>query len=234
MPSPVEFRASAVLALARMLLSRLRPVAVNVAVAITVLVALDAVRGGVTASDALAWALGGSLMLPLGPILGVVREKSDGSLRFLATLPISGAEHAAARALATFGASVPSAVAIALLVTVEASALPASYALLSGVLGALLLTGAALALTAVQLQTPIGRGLSAAMLWFVGFVVGVQGLGAAWEYLDLPRVGVLLASRRAMALISLGAWMAAAALVAVGMQRIANYAPRYRGESAAP
>lgn len=230
-PTP-QIRTRAVSALVRMQLSKVRRVAVSATIAIAALVALDAADGGLTFSAVLAWVLGGSLMLPLGPVLGVVREKADGSLRFLATLPITGTEHALARAVTVLVTSVPATVVIATLVLTEAPELPPYIAVMAGGVSGLLLAGSALSLTAAQLKAPIGRGAVSAMYWIVGFVVSMRLVFLAWERFSLPHPSVLLSDPRGLLVASVALWTLVAAMCTLSWRSIALLAPRYRGEAA--
>jgi hypothetical protein len=216
-----------------MLLSRQKRVAASTAVAIAALIALDAIQGGVELGGVLTWSLGGAIMLPLAAVLAIVREKSDGTLRHLALLPIDGAEHAMARGLASLALATPAGVIAGALVPLLMPGGPGWVVLAAGAAVALGLGAMSLLLTAFQYNTPIGRGASTAMYGVVALLVIVRVGQAVWDAPASIALRRSLSTRSGLATSSLLLGLVVAIVWWVGARLIAHRAPRYRGDVAA-
>ena len=226
-------RRTALRALFLVLLSRNRRVTMSVVTAIAVLMALELARKGFNVASLSAWPLGGAMMLPLAPAVGLVREKADGSLRFLAFLPISGEEHALARALVSITMAAPAAVLLGFAFPLMVAGISLRLSIAVGVGGWATLAATSLLMTAIQLRAPIGRGAVAAIYWIGGFLVLVRLVEAVRDEPAVLAVGRFLATPAGLGVASLTAGLILAAMVGFAVRVIAIEGPRYQGEIAA-
>lgn len=211
-------------------LSRLHRPLVAMATGMVVLSAIDIIKHGVGVDSILPWVLGGSVMMPLAPVFTLVREKADGSLRYLASLPVSGEQHALARLTVAAIVSVPPALTIAAAVhmTMTAAGFGFSVAAFIGVW--LTLTAISLVLLTLQLKAPIGQAATYAIYAMVGFLVLARGVQSAHErgWFDgllsfaSTRAGIVSASALLWTIVGLLGWIA--------FRAIARDSITYRGE----
>jgi hypothetical protein len=227
-------RRSVVLALAGVLLARVRRAVVSVTIAAVALIALDVAKNGVEIESILAWTLGGAVMLPLAPALSLVREKADGSLRFFAWLPVEGAEHVLARGAVAIILSLPAAIVGGLTASVMLAGVSPALALSMGVGTCVVLSTASFVMTAFQLRAPIGRGPATAAVSLLVMIAVMRLLTAVLDESDLSRFIAFVVTPAGMALVTTLGWGLVGLSATFAARVIGMESQRYSGEVAQP
>ncbi len=226
-------RSDRIFTLARLFLSRLGRQLGAVLVAVGAMATVDIARHGVHLMSLVAWGLGGALMVPPMQAVVVVRDKMDGSLRFLASLPVAGAEHVAARTLAAAVLGFPAFVLGLIGLSAGAPAFSPSQDVAIAFTSWIALTVISVAFTAVQMRTRVGDGIRLAMFGFAAIVIGARVLSSAtsggrfatWRAILFTERGFALASVLVWILIGAAAWWAA--------RTIARISESYEGDGPA-
>lgn len=213
-------------------LSRLRRPVVAMLTGMIVLSSIDIAKHGVRVDSILPWLLGGTMIMPLAPAFTMVREKADGSLRYLASLPVPGQLHAVARitvaAIMSFAPASLTGVALHLMMAAPILAL--SMAAFIGTW--VILTVISLLLLTAQLKARIGDAATYAMYALVGLLGLTQAVAFGHErgWFDgavafaVTGAGITLASILTWTVMSLLGWLA--------FRSIASTSVSYRGEPA--
>ena len=203
-----------------------------IAATILLLASLDLVKHGVRPDSQLGWFLGGTLMVPFMQGMLIIREKTDGSLRFFATLPIAGAEHAAGRAVVALLLSLPAASVAFVGVRLNGHGLSLSAAIAIGLAATVVWAVLALGLTAMQLRTRIGTGARTALLLFTGIIVIGQVAPSVIDTGAFGRLRALLLTRDGLAAVSILVWMALAVCGWWSIRTIARIRESYEQDAA--
>jgi hypothetical protein len=225
-----------VITLATLHLSRLRRPLVAVLVSVPVMIALSVLRHGWSVDATLPWLLGVSLILPFAPGITLVKEKADGSLRYYASLPVSGESHAFARALVSLLLALLPGLVVGLatrsLMPAENGALPWA----AGIGAATCLFALSLALLAFQMKASIGEAATYMVYAMLGIGLGVGVIGKvaslAVERGWLASLLPILHTRTGLAAASGVLWLVCATAGVVAFRSIARTSVRYRGEIA--
>lgn len=234
MPTPMKRSQGhdPVLTLASLHLSRLRRPLVATLVGLSAVVAVSVARHGWSIDSVVPWVLGVMLILPLAPGFTLVKEKADGSLRYYASLPVSGESHAVARTLVSLLLTVPAGVMLGVsmrwLIPVASGALPWA----AGVGAAICLTTLSLALLAVQMKAPIGEAATYMVYAMLGFGVIGKAASFAVDRGWLASLRPILQTRSGLAVASAVLWVLCAAAGIAAFRSIERTSVRYRGEIA--
>lgn len=181
------------MAILRVIAARcVRPV-VFAAVSGAAIISLFCLRKGFTVDRVLELSCAVLSALPLIVNGSVVRSKSDGALRFLASLPVRGSDHAFAWLILCATLSIPMAVCVSAIM-LNAS-LPLGGLQLPLAFGCLwsLATVASFAVVAVQLSVPPGRAASTFLLALAGFVFVLQLVSGIQEQLGAQLIDSIAA-----------------------------------------
>ncbi len=197
-----------------------------------VLVGLDVTRHGFSPDTTLPWVLGSFVMAPLIPNFVLFKERSDGSLRYVASLPVSEADHGLSRAMSAFLMSLPSAAVAAYALHTEIAELAPLAIALCGVVIALATTAASLCLFALQLSVEMGQGLVRVLYVLPVFVASGYVIDFAREHGWLVPLRNGLSSPTALAALSLGIWAGLGIAAYQATRSIGRRTVRYRGEPA--
>ena len=188
-------------------------------------------RGGLTA------ALGGVWLayFPGGLAMNMIQEKTDGSLRFLSSLPVTGREHAASRALAVVVLTIPLAIYVSAAFQLS-GVLPLPGAVASGIgCGVAVIVGC-LVLIALLYKFSIQKAVGFFRWLFLGFLAATFVLPELLAKIPWPE-GFLeaLISPVGIAALALLAGMGVAATGWYAIRTIVVHAPAYdREEEAIP
>lgn len=214
--------------------SRVRRLLFSIVVLVASATGLGVAREGWSIDSTLPWILGACMVLPVTPGFSMVREKIDGSLRYFASLPVSGKEHAMARAIVSVLLCLP----IAVLGTVYLYAkVPSVGAAATGLtfVGSLLMTTAiSLALVSMQYKVPTGRAANYALYAIIGILFGSRGLAFLVELDAMRRVRAALATPAGLSILSLLLWASMAAVAWFSFKSLAKSAVTYREEFTEP
>jgi hypothetical protein len=211
--------------------SRLRRPYLSMGGAVLVLVMIDVSRHGVRFDDLLPWVLGGAMVMPFAPGFTLVREKTDGSLRYFASLPVTGRAHSLARLLVSAVTALPGALlaAVALAMRLESSV---QVAVAAGAAIWAALTAASLGLLALSLRAKVGQAMVFAIYAIVGSMAVMRALAFAKERGWLEPLRAMIANPAGLAALSGLVWVAIAIAGFVALKSISNNTSAYRGEVA--
>lgn len=223
--------ARAVRALVGIHFSRLYKSVLSAASVIIALGALRVAKHGWDFDALLPFILGGAIALPAMVPFTLVREKFDGSLRYLASLPVAGTTHAIARLTIALIMCFPSAVAIGVALHVKAS-MPIAI-LVPTVIGALLfMCCASLALLAFQIRAKVGLAMTYIIYCFLALFGLMNAVQFAVERGWVAALRPILLTPAGLALTSLAVWVGFLAVGWWGFRSIARSMVSYRGEPA--
>lgn len=228
-PSPEQIRGR-IATLVRVHMSRVRRPLLSAVVGIGAMAALGASRHGWSFESLLPWALGIALIAPIFPAFSLVREKSDGSLRYFASLPVAGAHHAWARTIVSALLGLPGGLLVAVTVHTMKPSLPSAVPIVGGIgvwLGA---TAISLALVAMQFRARIGQAATYGLYAVIGWIAIAKIIGVAAEEGWLNPLRGLLTTAGGLLAISVGVWVAIGAVGYVAFRSIARSSVSYRGE----
>ena len=226
-------RGDRVVTLARLFLSRLGRQLGAVVVAVGVLATMDIARHGVHLMSLVAWGLGGAIMVPPMQAVLVVRDKMDGSLRFLASLPVAGAEHVAARTIVAVVLGFPAFVLGLIGLSAGAPAFSQAQDVAIALTGWIGLAAISVAFTAVQMRTKVGDGMRLAMFGFAAVVIAARVLSSASSSRQFATWRATVFTARGFALASLLVWVLIGAAAWWAARTIARISESYEGEGPA-
>lgn len=220
----------AVAALVRLHLIRIRRLAMTNLIMFTAATALDIVRHGLSFDSAMPWFLGSAILFPISPGFMIAREKMDGSLRYFASLPVSAAQHATARAVVAFASTLPAVAMIAIGLVAGPSHFPLLFAAVAGIGAGVALGAGSLALLASQILIRPGDGLKY-MLWILfGFFIVVKMMKFASEHGGLDIAASFLKTVPGLAASSALLWVGMAFVAWASLRAIGVRTVAYRGE----
>jgi hypothetical protein len=205
-----------------------------VAAAFVITAGIDVHRHGLHLAVVLPWLLGATGVLPLMQGFLVLRDKFDGSLRFLASLPVAGEEHAAARALLCIALAAPVGVVTWFALGQNAPMFTAGQAVVVSLIAWIGLGAGAVLLTAVQMRTEAGQGAKVALWLIVGAMVLTNAVPAMFGPKRWAALGAALLTRAGFAAASTVFWLALAAATWWAWQTIARISESYQAEGAKP
>lgn len=214
--------------------SRLRSAVFATLVTIAVLTALSIVTKGWSVDATVPWLAGGSLMLPLAPAFSVVKEKLDGSLRYLASLPVTGRDQALARMIVALILSFPGALLVSVGVHFKVAGVGPAVIATAFTGSLLMMVTASLALLALQIKARPGHAMTYVIYAFVSLLLVFRGLGYASEAGWLTGIREFASSPAGLAVGSLALWALAFAAGWLSFRSIAKSTVTYRGEPADP
>jgi hypothetical protein len=219
--------------LAGLFVSRMARQIGAVAVALSVLVAIDLLKNGFRPSSLLGWFFGAAIMIP--PMQGfvVARDKMDGTLHFLASLPIAGREHVAARVLVGAVFAIPALVLTVIGLHANVPQFSLAQDLLMGVAVWAGLTIVSLALIALQLRTTFGNGVRVMIYLFLAFIIAGRVLSGAAKDGRFSAMRDWVLTATGLALASLAFWMMMTLLAGWAGRTIARISESYEGEPTA-
>lgn len=184
-------------------------------------VVLLAVLAGGLSPDLTVGVLAGLLVfLPVTLALNVTGEKIDGSLRFLASLPVTGREHAASRIAAAAALAMPLVIHLATLLPLfDLVALPGAFVVAVGTgIAAVLVSVLGVALQyrfSGQAARSMFSGLSFAFVALIWMSILFEG----WPAAILTPAGIVALSLIPLIGVAAGSWYA--------LRTIARLAPVY-------
>lgn len=221
--------AAHMMAVLRVIAARcVRPVVITT-VSGAVLVSLFCLRKGFTVDRVLELSVAVFGALPLIVNGSVVRSKSDGALRFLASLPIRGSDQAIAWLILCATLSVPLVICVSAMM-MNAS-LPVGGLQLPLAFGCLwsLATVASFAVVAVQLSVPPGRAATAFVFALTGFVLVLQLVSGIQTHLGAQLIKSIAAGWL-LPLLSAILYSAAVVVGTVAFRRVAFVSCTYVGD----
>jgi hypothetical protein len=195
---------------------------------------IDILRHGLSIDTTIPWFLGASIMIPLAPGFAIIKEKSDGSLRYFSSLPVRGQVHAMARLATSIASSLLAACVAALAVALT---FPIhSPAIVVGTFASILLglTSVSLAIVAVQLRVSVGQGARRIVYGMGATVVGIQLFSVAQDRGLLDQARTMLFTREGMIVSSIALWALLGTVAAISIRSIARSSVSYRSEPVVP
>lgn len=201
-----------------------------VAAAVTLLGGIDVAKHGLHFMLLVPWLLGGAVMLP--PLQGVlvIRDKFDGSLRFLASLPVAGAEHVAARALVSALLALPAGALAWLAIRGNAPMFSAGQAVGVAIATWLALAVVAMVFTALQMKTKVGQGMRVMLLLFVGLMIAGQVVPAILGPTRIAALQAAFLTPTGFAAASAALWLLLAATTWWAVHTMALISESYQSE----
>lgn len=201
-------------------------------VTIIVLSAIDVAKKGLSIDTTVPWALGGLMMAPLIPCFLLIKERGDGSLRYLASLPVDEELHGIARSTAAFLLSVLPAGLSAYALYVHVPGVTPVAMVLTAIVFALALTAVSVCILAIQLKREMGEGFVLVFWIFpaaalAGYVIEFAA-GRGW----LAWGRAVLSSPAGLMGISAVLWAALAVAGVMAARSIGRTTVHYRGEPA--
>lgn len=221
-------------ALATIHLTRVKGTAWASAIAVLVMASIDIVRHGLSIDTTIPWLLGASIMIPLAPGFAIIKEKSDGSLRYYSSLPVRGQVHAMARVVTSIATSLLAACVATLAVSLT---FPThSPVIVLGTFASTLLglTSVSLAIVAMQLRVSVGQGAKRIVYGMSATVVGMQLFSVAQDRGLLERAKPMLFTREGMIVSGIAFGVLIGTVAAISIRSIARSSVSYKSEPAAP
>lgn len=215
-------------------LTRARSTAWASALAVAAMSSIDILRHGLSVDTTVPWLLGASLTIPLAPGFSIIREKTDGSLRYFSSLPVSGRVHAVARAATSALTSVIAAGVAAIAVALKFPASSPAIVVATFAASWLGLSAISLAIVAVQLRVSVGQAAKRIVLGMGAVVVGLQLIGAAQERGAFDHLKERLFTQEGLLVVSITFWLLLGAVFAASMRSIAKTSVTYRAEPSTP
>jgi hypothetical protein len=226
-------RPDRVRALTRIFAGRLTRQLGAVATTVVVLSGLDIVKHGVRPSSLITWLIAGAIMMPPMQGIVVVRDKMDGTLRFLASLPVAGAEHVAARLAGGALFAIPALILAPIGLRANAPQFSMAQDIMIGIGLWMALVAGSLALVALQLRTTVGEGVRAAMFLFIGLIILGRIVSSVSASERFAGMRASLRSPIGFAALSLLLWVVVAAITWWACRTVARISESYQGEPAA-
>lgn len=224
----------AIRALVGIHLSRLRRSLVASVVMVVVMAGLQVMRKGWSVDTTLPWLLGAYVMLPLAPVLSLVREKMDGSLRYFASLPVSGRDHAISRTIVAMLVSIPGAAITAILFYLKLPGIGVTVAAFVFLAGAFLLTAGQLALLALQYKAETGRSMTYAVYGTLGMIGTAQVLWLLDRFEFFRRIEAGVLTPAGLSILSVLLWISMAAIAWFSFNSLAKSTVSYREQFTEP
>lgn len=220
----------AVRALVGLHLSRLWKPTLTLVGASLAMVALNSIRHPLTVDNVLPWLLIVGIGSPTSVAMAVGREKMDGTFRYYASLPVTAAEHALARACAVVLLALPLGIVVAIIMAGPMVGLPALFAGVAGLGAVALITTMSLVLLATTIMFHPGQAMS-----YISFAfMGVFALFTVSDYLGIHGAGAffirLLKTPSGLAMLSATLWVMMGAVAFVAFRIIGSKTVSYRGE----
>ena len=215
--------------LARVYVERLtRPIILSVCTLIPVCL-LFARKDGSTPQAVLRYVSLIAAMLPFTVGGIITRSKADGSLAFLASLPVSRQDHARSWCLVVVLLSLPIAAVVMAMCYLPPVALRGVEVVAAGLAATLLTASAVMTMNALQLSVQPSMAAHYFLLGMIGVVGFIVGVG---ELFELSASTLITAMRKPwfFPVLSTSVWAVAAAAFTWAWRRIGHYMTSYVGE----